>query len=79
MLDAAIIGLLALIAVLLFLCWSALRFIGDEVAAQAKVIRRFVRDYEYLNDFERRKKLAAEVAVDQDFAEWQARGTKESK
>jgi hypothetical protein len=77
--DAAIIGLLALIAVLLFLCWSALRFIGDEVAAQAKVIRGFVGDYEELNDFERRKKLVAEVAVDRDFAEWQARQPKESK
>lgn len=79
MIDAAIIGLLALIAVLLFLCWSALRFIGDEVAAQAKVIRGFVGDYEELNDFERRKKLVAEVAVDRDFAEWQARQPKESK
>jgi hypothetical protein len=78
-LDVAIVGLLAVIAVLLFLCWSALRFIGDEVAGQGKVIRGFVRDYEELNDFERRKKLVAEVAVDRDFAEWQARQEKEGK
>jgi hypothetical protein len=74
-----IIGLLAVIAVLLFMCWLALRFIGTEIGPLSARIYKFLYDYEKLNRFEERKKLEAEVAVDRDSAEWQARQPKDGK
>jgi hypothetical protein len=79
MANIAIVGLLVLLAALLFACWIALRFIGREIEALSASVHKFLYDYEKLNDFEGRKKLISEVAVDRDFAEWQARQPEASK
>jgi hypothetical protein len=77
--DIVIIGLLALSAALLLACWMVLRFIAKEIEELSATVHRFLYDYENLNNFEGRKKLMAEVAVDRDFAEWQSRQPKESE
>jgi hypothetical protein len=79
MADAAIVGLLALVAGLLFMCWIALRFIGAVVEALSSRIHSFLYQYERLNNFEERKRIGDEIAVDRDFAEWGARQKKGGK
>jgi hypothetical protein len=74
-----VIVLLALIVVLLFFCWRSLRSIGGEIGTLSDRVHGFIYDYEQLNNFDERKRLHKEGLVDKDFAEWQAKHSKDSR
>ena len=65
-----VIALLAFIAVMLFLCWIALKNILLAFDSLVSFIRGFIHDYEVLNDYGDRKKSRLEVLADREAIEW---------
>lgn len=74
-----VIGLLALIAVLLFLIWMALRFAIGQLAELSSSVHGFIHDYETINNFKERKQMWAEGKVDQEMTEVNARLEREQR
>lgn len=64
MASEVIVGLLAIIAVLLFLCWVAVRGMWGEIRSLSMTVDSFLYEYKRLNNYEERRKYSDEAMID---------------
>lgn len=68
--------LLALIVILLFLCWISLRSVGNKLDSLFYTIRGFMGYYERLNGFSEKERMQMEAMGEKSLTDWKPKGSK---
>jgi hypothetical protein len=67
---------LALIVILLCLCWVSLRGVENKLDSLFYTIQGFMRYYEQLNDVAEKERLQMEGKTEKPFTEWHPKDSK---